>query len=50
MKQPKKPTYNNKKLMSKNGLDPAEWSVVADTRVALTIVNKKSGAIHVLNK
>ena len=50
MKQPKKPTYNNKKLMSKNGLEPGAWSVVSETNTELKVISKRTGAIQVLDK
>lgn len=50
MKQPKKPTYNNKKLMSKLGLDPTAWLVISETKTELTIIGKTSGTVCVLEK
>jgi len=50
MKQPKKPTYNNKKLMSKKGLEPDAWAVVSESKTELTVISKRTGAIRVLEK
>ena len=50
MKQPKKPTYNHKKLLSKNELDPSEWSVISESKTELKVINKRSGAVRVLDK
>ena len=40
MKQPKKPTYEQKKLISKQGLDPSEWMVKCQDNISVTIIHK----------
>lgn len=49
MKQTKKPTRDNKELISKAGLDASKWRVVAETRSSLTILDGM-GNIKVLEK
>lgn len=39
MKQTKKPTRANKKLMSKCKLNPDNWRVISDTKTELVIIN-----------
>lgn len=48
MKQPKKPTYDQKRVMSRHGLDARAWAVVSDSKEELKIVEKSSGTIKVL--
>ena len=43
MKQPKKPTYEQKKRMNKKGLDWHEWMVESQTETGLYIVHKDTG-------
>lgn len=43
MKQPKKPTYSQKKVMSQDGLDWKEWMVVRSDRDCLEIISKRTG-------
>jgi len=43
MKRPKKLTYEQKKLLSKNGYDPNEFRFVMQDKVALLFVNTKTG-------
>ena len=50
MKQPKKPTRENKVLMSRYNLIPANWMVVAENETELEIINKKSGRRRKLSK
>lgn len=50
MKQPKKPTYNQKKLMSKNNLDASAWAVVSEDNKTLVIIDKVDGKIKTLFK
>lgn len=50
MKQPNKPTRNQKELISKNGLDPENWRVIFESKTTLEIVSRRSGRRRVLNK
>lgn len=50
MKQPKKPTYDQKRVMSNHGLDPRSWAVVSETKEELKIIEKSSGTIKVLRR
>ena len=43
MKQPKKPTLGQKKIMAAAGLDWKNWSVIRENSTALDVINKKSG-------
>lgn len=50
MKNPKKPTREQKKIMANRGLDWKNWLVISADLVSLTILNKKSGRIRVIFK
>ena len=50
MKQPKKPTYNQKKLMSKYDLNPTAWAVVSEDKSTLEIIDKETGKRKVIFK
>lgn len=43
MKQPKRPTYEQKKLISKAGLGWHEWNVEYQIGSRMVLVNKKTG-------
>ena len=45
MKQPKRPTYLQKRLISKEGLDWHEWMGKDDDNICLTLIHKDSGEI-----
>jgi hypothetical protein len=49
VKQTKKPTRDNKRLMSKCKLNPDEWRVISDTKTELVIINE-SGERRTLSK
>lgn len=42
MKQPKKPTFMQKRLIAKNELNPIEWMVISEDKNYLNIVNKNT--------
>ena len=42
MKNPKKPTYEQRKLIQKWGLDPMNWFVVKDTSTELVLIHRHS--------
>jgi hypothetical protein len=48
MKQPKKPTYDQKRVMSRHGLDPRSWAVVSDSKAELKVISKRYGVIKIL--
>ena len=50
MKRLKKPTYNQKKIISKKGLEPLDWLIVKETPSFLEVCNKNSGVRRVLEK
>ena len=43
MKQPKKPTRNQKIIMGKHGLVPDNWMVKEYDGKTMEVINKKSG-------
>lgn len=43
MKQPKKPTLEQKKIMTNAGLNWRTWNVVYEDNISLDVVSKKSG-------
>lgn len=50
MKQPKKPTLEQKKLMSEHGLRWKNWSVMSEDNISVLVISKKSGKRRVLLK
>ena len=50
MKQPKKPTYNQKRIIASVGLDVKKWAVRYEDKTTLIIVNKETGTDKVINK
>ncbi len=50
MKQPKRPTREQKKVISEAGLDWTTWSVLGEDNISLTLVSKKSGRRRVILK
>lgn len=50
MKQPKKLTLSNKKLLVKVGLNPEEWMVRFEDKQFLHIVNKATSKIRIIDK
>lgn len=50
MKQPKKPTLSQKKIMSENGLKWQTWNVLDEDNISLTLISKKSGKRKVILK
>ena len=50
MKQPKKPTLEQKKIMTANRLDWKHWNVVREEANRLMVQNKTSGRNRTLDK
>ena len=50
MKQPKKLTFEQKRMLSKKGYDCREWMVVADNNEELVLINKSNGSQLTLYK
>lgn len=50
MKQPKKPTLAQKKIMSTNKLNWSNWMVVEESEEILTVFNKISKKIRKIKK
>lgn len=50
MKQPKKPTRDQKELMTKRGLIANSWMVVAETKTELEVISKRSKQRRTLEK
>lgn len=50
MKQPKKPTRNQKEFMSKKKVVPGNWMVVSDEPDKMVIINKNTNTIKSLIK
>lgn len=50
MKQQKKPTREQKKLMSENKLRWEHWSVLMEDNISITVISKRSGQRRVLLK
>jgi len=40
VKQPKKPTYQQKKEITSHGLDPREWMVRYEDNILITLIHK----------
>lgn len=50
MKQPKKPTYEQKKLISKNGLDWKKWMIKDEDNISIALIHKETKEIKVIWK
>lgn len=50
MKQPKKLTYEQKKMLSANGLNAKEWSFLEDWETKIVVINKVTGAKKAVSK
>lgn len=50
MKQSKKPTRDQKELISKHRLDPDNWRVIFESKTTLEIISNRSGRRRVLEK
>lgn len=50
MKNGKRPTLENKKIIKSHGLDPYEWLVVKDLPNSLEIVNRKELKKNVIGR
>lgn len=50
MKQSKKPTRDQKELISKHGLEPDRWRVIFESKTTLEVVSIRSGQRRVLEK
>lgn len=50
MKQPKKPTLAQKKVIDSNGLKPDEWLVHYENSTHLHLVHKETREIKILDK
>lgn len=50
MKQPKKPTLEQKKIIRAVGLDWHTWNVAGEDNVSITLISKKSGRRKVILK
>lgn len=46
----KKPTYNQKKFLKANRLDPLNWLVQKDTPEFMQIIHKYSGTVRKIKK
>ena len=50
MKNPKKPTYSQRKLLNTFGLDPHDWFVVKDCPDEMVIVHRHTNASRTIQK
>lgn len=50
MKQPKKLTRNQKRYLSSQELNAAEWMLIEETDIQYRIINKNSGEVKILEK
>ena len=50
MKQPKRPTRDNKVLMSKNNLNAENWMVLSENKAELILISKRTGRRRTLTK
>lgn len=50
MKQPRKPTRENKELMSKHNLVVDNWMVLSESKTDITLISRRSGQRRVLEK
>lgn len=50
MKQPKKPTLAQKKIIKAAGLEWKTWNVADEDNISMTLISKKSGQRRVIFK
>ena len=50
MKQPKRPTRNQKECMTAHHLNANDWMVAEETEFYLKLVNKNTGARKMIDK
>lgn len=50
MKHGKKPTYEQRKLIQRLGLDSYQWLVVKDTSTELVLIHRDANTIKTINK
>lgn len=50
MKQPKRPTREQKELMSDRKLNAEHWAVMEDNGLYLKVIHKTTGTIRILDK
>lgn len=50
MKQPKKPTLAQKKIIKAAGFDWKTWNVAEEDNISMTLISKKSGRRKVIFK
>ena len=50
MKQPKKPTYEQKKVIAKRKMDWREWMVRSDDNMVLTLIHKTTKEVKEISR
>lgn len=50
MKQPKKPTLAQKKIIRAAGLDWGTWNVSNEDNISMTLISKKTGKRRIIFK
>ena len=50
MKQPKKPTLKQKKMISREGLDWRDWNVESENEIQFVIIHKRRNERKVIIK
>lgn len=50
MKQPKRPTREQKEFMSNRKLNVEHWAVMEENGTQLKVINKTTGTIRILDK
>lgn len=50
MKNPKKPTYEQRKLIQQWGLNPMDWLVSKDTPTETMLVHRHTNAVRIITK
>lgn len=50
MKNPKKPTYEQRKTIQRLGLNPMDWLVSKDTPTEMMLVHRYTNAIRTIQK
>lgn len=50
MKQPKRPTRAQKKVIEQHKLNPSNWFVERDTPTEMVIVHRETGTVKVIQK
>ena len=48
MKKPKRPTYEQKRLISKEGLNWKDWRIKDEDNISISLIHKETGEVKII--